>query len=284
MTPWLLVLLSSLMLTANLCAQTVEIDESLDRSGESVKLLATDLDAGFMIQTYREGPEKAVVEAQCRTIRSDWNQRWIGGPSSVRWTTPCQVVIHRSQQSYLAAVGRWGGSTSGSSLVRREPDGSTTRRIDLLPTPNGECTSLAHELVHVMLADHFPAGTPLWIDEGLALLCDTPQKQSMHWRDCAIAMQSGTMLPLQRLMELDRPTSPAQFAAVYGQSLTLTRFLATKEDPVKILEFVRHARKSGHLDAMQTIYGIRGWEELEREWRAYVNSHAEVSRFRRRAT
>jgi hypothetical protein len=130
-----------------------------------------------------------------------------------------------------------------------------------------------------MLADHFPAGTPLWIDEGLALLSDTPQKQAMHWRDCGIAIQSGTMLPLQRLMELDRPTSPAQFPAVYGQSLTLTRFLAVKDDPEKILEFVRHARKSGYVDALQTIYGIRGWEELEREWRAYIRSQADVSRF-----
>lgn len=281
MIRWLLVLLTSGTFTIELCAQSVVVNEFNDRSGESDAALAADLDAGFLIHTYRGGPEKARMVAQCHAIRNDWNRQWTGGSSSVRWTTPCEVVIHHHRQSYLAAVGRGGSNTSGSSLVRRERDGSTTRRIDLLPTINGECTALAHELVHVMLADHFPAGTPLWIDEGLALLCDTPQKQSMHWRDCGIAIQTGTMLPLQLLMELDRPTSPAQFPAVYGQSLTLTRFLASKDSPVKMLEFVRHAQKKGHLDALRMIYGIGGWDELEREWRAFIGSEADASGLRR---
>jgi hypothetical protein len=161
----------------------------------------------------------------------------------------------------------------GSSLVRRESDGKVTRRIDLLPSPDGELTALAHELVHVILADHFPDGPPpLWIDEGLAMLLDAPHKQSRHWRDCGLAIETGTMLPLQHLLQLDRPTSPTQFPAVYGQSLTLTKFLAERDDPGKLLTFVNHSLAKGYADALQTIYGIRDWEVLDREWREFVTS------------
>ncbi|MFO0906450.1 MAG: hypothetical protein U0939_25825 [Pirellulales bacterium] len=168
-----------------------------------------------------------VVATQCETIRNSWNKRWLSGKHAPKWKSPCEIVIHVQRQSYLSAVGRAGGSTLGSSLVRRHQDGTVTRRIDLLTTENGELPALAHELVHVILADHFSEGTPpLWIDEGLAMLLDTPQKQALHLRDCRMAIESGTMLPLQDLLQLDRPTSPAQFPAVYGQSLTLTRFSA----------------------------------------------------------
>lgn len=214
-----------------------------------------------------------VVATKCETIRNTWHNRWLSGQPVPKWKSPCEIVIHAHRQSYLSAVGRAGGSTLGSSLVRRHQDGSVTRRIDLLTTENGELPALAHELVHVILSDYFPEGTPpLWIDEGLAMLLDTPRKQALHLRDCSVAIESGTMLPLQHLLHLDRPTSPAQFPAVYGQSLTLTRFFTQRAAPEKLLEFVRHSQAKGYDDALRVVYEIRGFDELEREWRSFVRS------------
>jgi hypothetical protein len=260
---------------ATLQAQTTEVDAQASLSAPVTKCStpATEARAVFSVRSHRGGPAGEVVAAKCASLRSAWHERWMSGQPVATWESPCEVVIHAHRQSYLSAVGRAGGSTLGSSLVRRQHDGSVTRRIDLLTTENGDLPALAHELTHVILADQFPHGSPpLWIDEGLAMLLDSPRKQSLHLRDCGMAIQSGTRLPLKELLHLDRPTSPAQFPAVYGQSLMLTRFFTSRAAPEKLLEFVRHSQSKGYDDALRAVYGIRSWDELELEWRSFVHS------------
>lgn len=256
-------------------AQEVGITDDREMSQREVIPAVTEDDAGFAVQSYRGGPDHAEVASKCRSLRREWSKHWLSGRLTTRWTTPCEIVVHADRQSYLASVGRAGGATLGSSLVRRNSDGTVTRRIDLLPAAGGELTALAHELVHVILADHFPDGPPpLWLDEGLAMLLDTPQKQARHWRDCHEAIEIGEALPLPQLLLLDRPPAPRQFPAVYGQSLALTRFLMEKGAPETLLAFVHHAQEKGYVNALETHYGIRGWENLERRWRAFVVSRS----------
>ncbi len=80
------------------------------------------------------------------------------------------------------------------------------RRIDLLVDKQGALTSLPHELTHVVLADCFAGRQPpLWLDEGVAMLADTHDKQMLHERDYMDALSSKNALEaaLHRHYQID---------------------------------------------------------------------------------
>jgi len=235
--------------------------------------------SSFAVQTFPGGPSAEDVGAHCEALRRKWHAKWLVGQDCAQWQPPCEIVVHRHRSSYQQAVGRAGAATSGSSLVRRTQEQQVSRRIDLLVAADNVLPALPHELVHVILADIFPDGfPPLWVDEGLAMLSDTSAKQNRHWRDCHHAVNVGTALPLRELLHLDRPPSPAQFPAVYGQSLSLARFFAQRGQPEQMLAFVHHARRAGYVEALKEIYDLDGFHELETAWRRFVRAEAEASR------
>ena len=55
--------------------------------------------------------------------------------------------------------------------------------------------------------------------------------------------------------------------AFYGQSASLTAFLAHRDDPAKFLEFLRRALDGGYDAALKQVYAIDHVGELERLWR-----------------
>ena len=228
----------------------------------------------FRIRTFRGGPSAQAVSAECAQLMESWLAEWPGSQTP-RWEPPCEIVIYPNRNAYLAVVGRGAASTSGSSLVKRRRDGTLERRIDLLVGADGRLSALPHELVHVLLADHFGGELPpLWLDEGLAMWRDTPEKQRKHWRDCEAAWRNGSHVPLAQLFELDSVPGPTRFAAVYGQSLTLTRFLATQDEPQQILELAFRGEKIGYRRAVTEVYGL-AWEDLEQRWREFVRRESE---------
>ncbi len=230
------------------------------------------IDAAFRVRTYRGGPTAAKVLETCVATVARWNEVW-GGNDVPRWSPPCEIVLHRDRGSYLSVVGRAGGGTTGSSLVRRLPRGGLERRIDLLVAHDGSFSALSHELVHVLLADRYGGRLPpLWLDEGVAMWWDSTDKQRRHWDDCENAWIEGRQVPLVELLSIDAMPSADRLAAVYGESLTLTRFLASRGAPSKLLELPAKAAQIGYRRAIAETYDLT-WEELEAEWRAYVASH-----------
>lgn len=238
---------------------------------------ASDVDpvSDFVVQTFQGGPTADEVLKRCESMRRTWSETWLRSDDSTDWQHPCEIIVHRHRGGYERAVGRSGATTLGSSLVRRTKGQPVVRRIDLLATADNDLPALAHELAHILLSDVFPDGIPpLWIDEGLAMLFDSPTKQQLHWRDCLRVLDTGTALPLRDLLHLDRPPSPGQFPAVYGQSLSLARFLIQRRSPDQLFAFVHHARRAGYADALREIYDLESIDELEMAWRRFVRSEA----------
>lgn len=242
---------------------------------ETVRASDAGAVSDFAVQTFQGGPAADEVLARCESMRRTWRETWLRSDDSTNWQHPCEIVVHRHRTGYVRAVGRAGATTLGSSLVRRTKGQPVVRRIDLLATAENDLPALAHELAHILLSDVFPEGSPpLWIDEGLATLFDSPSKQQQHWRDCHRVLDMGTALPLLDLLQMDRPPSPGQFPAVYGQSLSLARFLIQRRSPDQLIAFVHHARRAGYADALREIYDLESIDELEVAWRRFVRSDA----------
>jgi hypothetical protein len=169
-------------------------------------------------------------------------------------------------------VGRRVANTSGSSYVSFSQSQVTARRIDLRGDDKGGVTSaLAHEMTHLVLADHFrDAPPPRWADEGTALLADSREKQSRHHRDLLRSIADGRVMRIAELLALDDYPSDQRIAAYYAQSLALTSWLTARGQPHQFVQFLETASSKGYDDALRSHYSIDGVAELESLWRSDV--------------
>jgi len=227
----------------------------------------------FIVRSYKGGPDAAEVAQVCEALRPRIQIKWFGKASAESWQPVCEIVLHATKGRYLHAVGPGAGQTSGSSLIKQQRGRVVSRQIDMLVDQRGKMTALPHELTHVVLADYFLGQRPpAWLDEGIATLADSEEKLARHRRDCCHAVHSGTAFPLIELLTLDRLSSAGQFPAFYGQSVSLVRFLAERDESSKILPFVKRGLESGYGVALQTNYGIKSVGQLQRLWLDYVRT------------
>ena len=70
------------------------------------------------------------------------------------------------------------------------------------------------------------------------------------------------------LLTLDAYPHPSRIPAFYGQSASITAFLAQRDNPARFLEFLRQAQLGGYDEALRAVYGIANLGELERLWYA----------------
>lgn len=227
--------------------------------------------ADFIVRSHKGGPLPVDILESCRLLREELRRMWLGAVAPDAWRPRCEIVLHATRASYLQAVGRNGGQTSGSSLIQFENGRIVARRIDLLEDGQGRISALPHELTHVVLADRFGGRQPpRWLDEGVATMADSTEKRALHQRDCQHALHTGTALRMFDLLALDQLTSARQIPAFYGQSLSLVRFLAEQDEPQKVVVFSEVAMKKGYDHALQQCYGLDGVIALERKWRGYA--------------
>ncbi|UUO05630.1 hypothetical protein M4951_19920 [Blastopirellula sp. J2-11] len=239
---------------------------------DSAQASAWDIESdNFQIRTFVGGPSAVQLLQRCESLRADLQQVWFTAADRRDWSPRCQVFVHSTKSSYQTAVGRGAAQTSGSSLIQASGGKIVSRRIDLLYDVQKGASALPHELTHVVLADRFDDGRPpRWLDEGIATMADSPEKRTLHHRDCHNALRTGEALRVVQLLRLEQFTSAKQVPAFYGQSLSLVHFLADQGEPANLIDFAEAAIERGYDRALRDIYQIEGIEDLERRWRKYA--------------
>jgi hypothetical protein len=148
------------------------------------------------------------------------------------------------------------------------------RRIDLRADA-ADCysDSLPHELTHVVLAEQFTEKRiPPWADEGIAMLAESPDKLQRRLNELHGVVVTNRCLNLHDLMTFNQGPPPQSRDAFYGQSVTLTGLLLERGTPQQFLCFVKAGQRDGYSKALDDVYGINSWSELEQEWRSYAES------------
>jgi hypothetical protein len=149
-------------------------------------------------------------------------------------------------------------------------DRVVTRRIDVMGDgPEIVPDAIDHELVHVVLADHFiHAAPPRWADEGLALLFDTPEKQRGHEADFQDARRRGLAWSAADLLAIeDYPADSARQKIFYGQSAALVRWLIARRDAATFIRFVDDAAQVGMEAALDRHYAITSLVSVSSAWK-----------------
>lgn len=227
----------------------------------------------FVIRSFAGGPSPKDLLQRSTVLRREIATQWLSHDERTDWQPRCMVVVHPTKQSYLQAVGPHGTSTLGSSQIRTQHKRIVLRRIDLLCDGKGDCPALAHELTHVVLADWYHGRQPpRWLDEGIAILSDTPEKQTLHQRDLFLALHSGSLIDMPELLTTTQLRSSQQVAPFYGQSHSIVQFLRERSDARTLLRFADTAMKHGYDYALSHHYAFANLAEFERHWYLYVTS------------
>jgi hypothetical protein len=224
--------------------------------------------ANFVVVNYAAGQDARQIAAHCERWKAKLQTFWCGATPEEPWSPKCQIVLHAGRSQYLSVVGIGGAQTYGSSLLDFGRDKRVSQRqIDLRGDDPLGLAALPHEMTHVILADLLDARQPpRWADEGMATLADTHDKQLLHERDLAAGLASRTAFRVGELMSIDTYPHPTRIAAFYGQSVSLTAFLALRDDPAKFVEFLRRGMDRGYDRALREVYAIAGVTHLERLW------------------
>ncbi len=225
----------------------------------------------FVVVSHAPHHDARATARDCECWRTSLQAHWCSGSDQACWSPKCEIVIHSGCPSYLAAVGAGGTQTFASSWIEFGRDKNVSkRRIDLRGDGQLGIAAIPHEMTHVVLADLLSGvQPPRWADEGMALLADTANKQSLHESDLREGLNRGLAFSAAELVAIDTYPHPSRVPAFYGQSASLTAFLVTRDKPSKFVEFLRATQEHGYDQALQETYDIQSLRELERLWHAH---------------
>lgn len=227
----------------------------------------------FVVQAVLDEPQLAELGERCESLLDELRAKLFDDGVAADWAPRCLVVVHGSSATYLRAV-PGGEQTLGSTWIETREGKIVTRRVDLrADRADWFAGALAHELVHVLLADRVGGYPPArWAEEGLAILADPTAKQQLHEADFRAAAARGADFRLAEMLGHSEYPDSSRITAFYGQSASLVRFLIKFRTPADFSAFLKHAASYGYDAALRSTYGINGVADLERRWLNSVHS------------
>ena len=210
------------------------------------------------------------IAAHALDVRSRAFRHLLGQKAPRPWRVPCEVVVHATAADFAAAVGGPPAVARGATSIEFAGTDVVLRRIDVMGDgPDTIPDALAHELVHVVLADHFTEGPPpRWADEGLAVLFDPESKQRGHQRDFDRAAGADMAWRVRDLFALENyPEEPGRQRIFYGQSAAVVRWLVDRRDAATFIRFLDDYAAIGPDEAVRRHYALGSVAALERAWK-----------------
>ena len=262
------VMLLALLATCASAAAESRADEA--RVSIATETTARPAATGNIIVVGTSPSRAAIIREHAETIRREAFSQLLGDTHPKPWLVRCEIHVHASADSFDKAVGGSPAEARGATSLDFAGDRVVARRIDVMGDgPAVVPDAIDHELVHVVLADHFiHAAPPRWADEGLALLFDTQEKQQGHEADFQDARRRGLVWSATDLLSLeDYPADSARQKIFYGQSAALVRWLIARRDAATFIRFLDDAAEVGVEAALDRHYAITSLASVSSAWK-----------------
>jgi len=218
----------------------------------------------------------SAVAARAAELRQRISAELLGIDQPEPWTPRCEIHVHLTEESFADAVGGAPASARGATSIEFFGDEVGLRRIDVMGDTPGEAIpdALAHELVHVILADRFSDGPPpRWADEGLAMLFDPEEKQIGHDEDFRDAAIRGLAWSGRDMFEIDLdPADIGRERVFYGESLALVRWFLAQGSAATFLSFLDDCDAEGIAEALARHYQIGSLAEFDNRWQSVLTA------------
>ncbi|MEI7781030.1 MAG: hypothetical protein WCJ18_03785 [Planctomycetota bacterium] len=216
------------------------------------------------------------IRAAAEQVRSAAFKMLLGEEAPRRWIARCAIHVHATPAIFTAAVGMPPTGARGATSIDFSGAGVSSRRIDVMGDgPDVIPDALSHELVHVVLADHFVAAPPpRWADEGIALLFDGTEKQLGHEDDFRLAQRHGFSFTSADLVALEEyPADARRQRVFYGQSAALVRWLIARRDAATFIRFVDDIAADGLTTSLKRHYELDSIAFLDSAWKEVPPIH-----------
>ena len=261
-------MLVTLMAACASIAPEIRADDA--RVSSATETTAHPAATGNIIVVGTSHSRAAIIREHAETIRREAFSQLLGETRPKPWLVRCQIHVHASADSFEQAVGGSPAEARGATSLDFAGDRVVARRIDVMGDgPAIVPDAIDHELVHVVLADHFVhASPPRWADEGLALLFDTREKQRGHEADFQDARRRGLVWSAADLFSLeDYPADSARQRIFYGQSAAVVRWLIARRDAATFIRFLDDAAEVGMEAALDRHYAITSLASVSSAWK-----------------
>jgi RNA polymerase sigma factor (sigma-70 family) len=199
-------------------------------------------------------------------------QGWLG-QELPPWPKPCPIDVK------ITLGGTGGATTFGFDAGAGE--GGKVRRavierrmVQEGPLDRILSTSLPHEIMHTVLADHLGAPVPRWADEGVAILAEDEEEQQRHDKLVRQLLSAGRAFRLRHLVQLR--DFPQDVMVLYAQGYSLTRFLLERKDRKTFLTFIKQGMDKDWDAALRDQYGYRDYDKLEKDWLDRLSKDAAI--------
>jgi hypothetical protein len=131
-------------------------------------------------------------------------------------------------------------------------------------------STLAHEMVHVVLATHFPYPNrlPAWLEEGIASRYDDAEKKEIRRASLQYMVERDGYAQLNKVMGLANIV--ADDVVSYAAAASLVEMLLERGDRSRLLEFGAIANRAGVPTALQQCYSISDTKHLQSTWQEWL--------------
>lgn len=244
----------------------------------STPVHAEQLSEATSVVVFGASPARsAMIVDYAEQVRRSAFERLLSDPQPRPWVPRCAIHVHGTPAAFAAAVGGSPEAARGASSLEFGADRVISRRIDVLGDgPDVIPDALAHELVHVVLADRFTeAAPPRWADEGIALLFDGVDKQASHEADFRAAERRGLAFSVADLLALEEYPSDARLQRIfYGQSAALVRWLIERRDAATFIRFVVDLQSDDPESALERHYELDMAAVIDSAWKEVLPIHS----------
>jgi hypothetical protein len=104
----------------------------------------------------------------------------------------------------------------------------------------------------------------------MAVLTEPKEKIDQHRRNLARSQRDGMLFNVRDLMNMQDYPQARQIGAFYAQSVVLVDFLTGLKGPQVFAAFLREGLDTGYEPALRKHFGMRDFNELQRQWNQQV--------------
>ena len=206
------------------------------------------------------------VLAQAEESKATITRAWFPNELDEVWKPTCDVYLCSNNRQY-EFEGRRAPNSAGQAHVVKDGSRVLRRKIVLnVGDPNLLDAILPHEVAHIVTASSVSCGRiPVWADEGIAMLNEPLRQQLTYQNEIRDYLSRVGTVNFSDLLTLDPFLQCPLARENYTISFGLSCYLTERNGPNAFLRFLNELPESNPLSALNKIYGISSFEELDTE-------------------
>lgn len=234
------------------------------------------LTANFKIY-HRDADLAEGIARSCEVAREHAHRLLFPNADLDQWTIRCEVYVCDDAADF-SKNGRSDCGGAGQSVVVVKDSQVVYRKI-VLRCEDSQLLqrTLPHEVAHIVIGSHFVhRKIPVWLDEGMAALCEGMEAQQQNLTLAAAALNGTNDSGLQSVLLSTGYPAPHEAETFYAVSFALCKALVEESRAEGLVHFAERSLRDGVAIALQSKYELET-SQLLQKLRAMPDARTKVA-------